>query len=75
MPARGWFDGEDTRQSKRVRPDVYMNVKDFLKTKYEAYDKHVSQNGGFGRDYVLSNRRPSYNDEREEFITVLDNTK
>jgi hypothetical protein len=50
-------------------------VKDFLKTKYEAYDKHISQNGGFGRDYVLSNRRQSYNDEREEFITVLDNTK
>jgi hypothetical protein len=50
-------------------------VKDFLKTKYAAYDKHVSQNGGFGRDYVLSNRKKTYNDEVEEFITVIDNTK
>jgi LmbE family N-acetylglucosaminyl deacetylase len=75
MPAREWFDEEDTRQSRRAKPDVYINVKDFLKTKYEAYDKHISQNGGFGRDYVISNRRQSSSDEKEEFITVLDNTK
>ncbi|HXS57965.1 MAG TPA: PIG-L family deacetylase [Hanamia sp.] len=75
MPARGWFDEEETRNSKRVKPDVYINVKDFLKIKYEAYDKHLSQNGGFGRDYVISNRRQSYNDETEEFITVIDLTK
>src|SRR6187399_4416 len=52
-----------------------VDVKDFLKIKYAAYDKHVSQNGGFGRDYVLSNRKKPYNDEVEEFITVIDNTK
>lgn len=77
MPARGWFAEEATLQSRKVKPDVTIDVKNFLKTKYEAYDKHLSQNGGFGRNYVLSNKKnPSeYNDKIEEFITVLDNTK
>ena len=70
MPPRGWLS-----ESDRGKPDVLIDVKDFLKTKYAAYDKHVSQNGGFGRDYVLSNRKKTYNDEVEEFITVIDNTK
>jgi len=70
MPPRGWLS-----ESERGRPDIIIDVKDFLKTKYAAYDKHVSQNGGFGRDYVLSNRKKTYNDEVEEFITVIDNTK
>lgn len=70
MPPRGWLS-----ESYRGKPDVLIDVKDFLKTKYAAYDKHVSQNGGFGRDYVLSNRKKTYNDEVEEFITVIDNTK
>jgi LmbE family N-acetylglucosaminyl deacetylase len=70
MPSRGWLS-----ESDRGKPDILIDVKDFLKTKYAAYDKHVSQNGGFGRDYVLSNRKKPYNDEVEEFITVIDNTK
>ena len=70
MPPRGWLS-----ESDRGKPDVFVDVKEFLKTKYAAYDKHVSQNGGFGRDYVLSNRKKTYNDEVEEFITVIDNTK
>lgn len=71
MPVRGWF----ADQSTWGKPDVKIDVSDFLKTKYAAYDKHVSQNGGFGRAYVLSNQRSSYNDKIEQFITVLDNTK
>ncbi|HEX7845837.1 MAG TPA: PIG-L family deacetylase [Chitinophagaceae bacterium] len=71
MPVRGWFADEQTDWGE---PDIKINVKDFLKTKYAAYDKHESQNGGLGRAYVLSNRDPSYNDEIEEFITVIDNT-
>jgi len=70
MPPRGWLS-----ESGRGKPDILIDVKDFLKTKYAAYDKHVSQNGGFGRDYVISNRKKTYNDEVEEFITVIDNTK
>ncbi len=75
MPARGWLAADDSRRNGSIKPDISIDVRGFLKIKYQAYDKHVSQNGGLGREYVLSNRGPSYNDETEEFITVLDNTK
>ena len=76
MTVRGWL-ADDSQKKGRGKPDVVKDVKDFLKIKYEAYDKHVSQNGGFGRDYVLSNKKNplEYNDKIEEFITVIDNTK
>ena len=76
MTVRGWL-ADETQKNGRGKPDVVVDVKDFLKIKYQAYDKHVSQNGGFGRNYVLSNKKnPSeYNDKIEEFITVIDNTK
>ncbi len=76
MTVRGWL-ADDTQKNGRGKPDVVIDVTDFLKIKYAAYDKHVSQNGGFGRNYVLSNKKnPSeYNDKIEEFITVIDNTK
>lgn len=74
MAVRGWLSEKYAQQNGIGKPDVLIDVKDFLKTKYAAYDKHVSQNGGFGRDYVLSNRKQPYNDEVEEFITVIDNT-
>lgn len=77
MPARGWLAENFAQQNGRGKPDVLIDVTDFLKIKYAAYDKHVSQNGGFGRDYVLSNKKDptAYNDKIEEFITVIDNTK
>jgi LmbE family N-acetylglucosaminyl deacetylase len=75
MTIRGWLSEEDAQLSGRGTPDVQIDVKDFLKIKYAAYDQHVSQNGGFGRAYVLSNKKQLYNDEIEEFVTVLDNTK
>lgn len=74
MTIRGWL-AEDTQKKGRGKPDIRIDVKDFLKVKYEAYDKHISQNGGYGRAYVLSNKKQPYNDAIEEFITVLDNTK
>jgi len=73
MPVRGWLADDYAQQSGIGKPDVLIDVRDFLKIKYAAYDKHVSQNGGFGRAYVLSNRKPTYNDEVEEFITIMDN--
>jgi LmbE family N-acetylglucosaminyl deacetylase len=75
MPVRGWLAEEYAQQSGIGKPDISIDVTDFLKIKYAAYDKHVSQNGGFGRDYVLSNRKKPYDDGIEEFITVIDNTK
>ena len=74
MTVRGWL-ADDFQKNGRGKPDVVIDVSEFLKIKYAAYDKHISQNGGFGRDYVLSNKRGPYNDKIEEFITVIDNTK
>ncbi len=75
MAVRGWLSEKEAGETGRGKADVLVEVKDFLKTKYAAYDRHVSQNGGLGRDYVISNRKQPYNDEVEEFITVIDNTK
>ncbi|MFI5128427.1 MAG: PIG-L deacetylase family protein [Chitinophagales bacterium] len=75
MPVRGWFSETAAQKNGRGKPDIGIDVKEYLPIKYAAYDKHISQNGGFGRDYVLSNKRGPYNDQVEEFITVIDITR
>lgn len=67
MRADGWL-----RTNPRGKPDIRIDVKDFLRLKYEAYDQHVSQNGGMGRAYFMRNRQKK-KEGVEEFITVLDN--
>jgi LmbE family N-acetylglucosaminyl deacetylase len=74
MTVNGWLLDEYAQRNGRGKPDVHINVKDYLKTKYEALNKHVSQNGGFGREYVTENETQP-KEVIEEFITVLDNTK
>jgi LmbE family N-acetylglucosaminyl deacetylase len=74
MTVNGWLLDKDAQSSGRGKPDVHIDVKDYLKTKYEALNKHVSQNGGFGREYVTENGTQP-REVIEEFITVLDNTK
>ena len=64
----------DAQKNGRGVPDVHVDVKDYLNTKYTALNKHVSQNGGFGRDYVTGNKTQP-KEVIEEFITVIDNTK
>jgi LmbE family N-acetylglucosaminyl deacetylase len=61
-------------KSGRGVPDVHIDVKNYLKTKYTALNKHISQNGGLGRDYVMGNETQP-KEVIEEFITVVDNTK
>ncbi len=74
MTVNGWLLDKDAQKNGRGRPDVHINVKNHLKTKYEALNKHISQNGGFGRDYVMGNlTQPK--EVIEEFITVIDNLK
>lgn len=74
MDIHGWLLMKDAQESGRGIPDVHIDVEKYLPVKYEALDKHVSQNGGFGRDYVMGNRvQPK--EVIEEFITVIDNTK
>jgi LmbE family N-acetylglucosaminyl deacetylase len=74
MPVNGWLLDKDAQKNGRGKPDVHVEVKDYLKIKYEALNKHVSQNGGFGREYVTDNETQP-KETIEEFITVIDNTK
>ena len=74
MTVNGWLLEKDAQKSGRGVPDVKIEVKEFLDTKYEALNKHVSQNGGFGRDYVIGNETQP-REVVEEFITVIDNTR
>jgi LmbE family N-acetylglucosaminyl deacetylase len=69
----GWLNGKLARKTGRGIPDVHIDVKDYLPVKYEALNKHVSQNGGFGRQYVMDNETQA-KEKIEEFITVIDNT-
>ena len=70
----GWLNDDIAQKTGRGRPDIRIDVKDFLKVKYEALNKHLSQNGGMGREYVTENKTQP-KERIEEFITVLDNTK
>lgn len=74
MVVNGWFLDGAAQKNKVGMPYVQVNVKDHLTTKYKAINMHISQNGGWGRDYVTGNKTQP-KEVIEEFITVLDNTK
>lgn len=74
MVVNGWLLDEPALRTGRGKPDIEIDVKDYLDLKYAAINKHVSQNGGFGRDYVTGNKTQP-REVTEEFITVIDNTK
>ena len=74
MTVNGWLLDREAQRTGRGKPDVHIDVKKYLKVKYEALNKHLSQNGGFGRDYVMGNETQP-KEVTEESITVLDNTK
>ena len=74
MVVNGWFLDKEAQRTGRGKPDVHIDVKNYLTKKYEAINKHISQNGGFGRDYVMGNETQP-KEVIEEFITVIDNTK
>ena len=74
MPVNGWLLDSDAQKNGRGKPDVHIDVKNHLTTKYKALNMHISQNGGLGRDYVMGNKTQP-REVIEEFITVIDNTK
>lgn len=74
MTVNGWLLDEEAQSSGRGRADVQIEVSDYLNIKYEALNKHISQNGGFGREYVTENETQP-KEVIEEFITVIDNAK
>jgi LmbE family N-acetylglucosaminyl deacetylase len=74
MYVEGWLTDKPAQVAGRGKPDIQIDVKDYLSIKYEALNKHVSQNGGFGRKYVTDNETQA-KEVVEEFITVIDNMK
>lgn len=68
MRPKGWLIEDSGKPGKRGKPDVHINVKDYMDIKYKALNKHVSQKGT-----IRKQTRPE--EDLEEFITVLDNTK
>jgi LmbE family N-acetylglucosaminyl deacetylase len=74
MTVNGWLLDKTSQKNGRGKPDVHIDVRNHLKTKYEALDKHLSQNGGSGRKYVIRNQTQP-KEVIEEFITVIDITK
>ena len=74
MPVYGWLASDFSQKNGRGKADVVVNIEKYIKTKDEAWNKHVSQNGGDVDKYFLS-RHPEYDQQREHFITVIGNTK
>ena len=74
MYVNGWLNDTPAMKSGRGNPDDHVDVRNYLNIKYEALNKHLSQNGGNGRDYVMGNKTQS-KEVVEEFITVIDNIK
>jgi len=74
MAVNGWLSDSLAQNNGRGRADVQIDIKDFMKIKYEAFCKHTSQKSIFYKDYVERNQaKPE--DFAERFITVLDYTK
>lgn len=74
MKVNGWLLDTLAKESGRGKPDVRIDITDYLKTKYAAFCKHVSQKSIFYKDYVERGQvKPD--DQFEQFITVLDAEK
>jgi LmbE family N-acetylglucosaminyl deacetylase len=74
MKVDGWLLDNPAQTNGRGKPDVQIDVKKYLPIKYEALNKHISQNGGYGREYVIRNQTQP-KEVIEEFITVGDATR
>lgn len=68
MKSKGWLQDNVAKASGKGKTDIHIDVKKYLKIKYEALNKHVSQNGGL-------RKQSGPQEVTEEFIAVLDNTK
>jgi LmbE family N-acetylglucosaminyl deacetylase len=74
MQPKGWLLENQTIAKVREDAIVRINITDYLDMKYKALNQHVSQNGGFGREYAMGIRTQP-NEGIEEFIVVIDQGK
>lgn len=72
--AHGWLSDAPAVESGRGKADVQIDIRKYHATKYQAWNKHRSQNGG-DIEKSLGSRSPRYDRDVEKFITILDNTK
>ena len=70
---RGWLLDPEALKSGRGKADVRIDITKYRATKYEAWNQHISQNGG-DIEKELPGRTPPYDRDSEQFITILDNT-
>ncbi len=70
----GWLSDSTARQNGRGRTDVTIEIGKYRLVKYEAWNKHLSQNGGDIESDLAANYR-GYDQNVERFITVIEATK
>lgn len=69
MVPGGWLREPEARENGRGKPDVVIDVTDYVETMCRALNLHVSQNGGLKcKDFIQPGKKYF-----EEFITVIDN--
>jgi LmbE family N-acetylglucosaminyl deacetylase len=68
MRTKGWLLDDEAILEGLGKAVVRINVKDYIDTKYEALNKHVSQTG-------IPRKQTLPEEETEVFIRVLDNTR
>ncbi len=74
MVRYGWLTDSTAQHNGRGRIDVSIDIGKYRRVKYEAWNKHLSQNGG-DIEADLTANYPGYDQDVEEFITVIDNAK
>jgi LmbE family N-acetylglucosaminyl deacetylase len=74
MKVNGWLLYNVGKETGRGKPDVRVDIKEFMKTKYEAFCKHVSQKSIFYKD-IIERGDVKPEDQFENFIIVLDAEK
>jgi LmbE family N-acetylglucosaminyl deacetylase len=70
----GWLSDPPAQQSGRGKADLRIDIRKYRAAKYEAWNKHRSQNGG-DIEKSLGSRSPKYDQDYEYFLTLLDGTK
>jgi LmbE family N-acetylglucosaminyl deacetylase len=74
MARYGWVTDPLALKNGRGVADIKIDTKKYQNVRFDAWDKHVSQNGGnVKRDFLA--RHPEYDRDFEDFILVLDNTR
>ncbi len=73
MGRYGWLADSPAKNNGRGKTDVRIDITKYRDTKFRAWNKHLSQNGG-DIEADLAANYPDWLRNVEEFITVIDNS-